>query len=80
MVGRFQNEAQAMNCIQCQGRMERSTAPFHVDRNGYHLVLGKVGAWVCGQCGEVYFEEAEVDSIQLILQTVDAQVEKLAVA
>jgi YgiT-type zinc finger domain-containing protein len=58
--------------------MERSTAPFHVDRNGYHLVLDKIPAWVCGQCGEVYFEESEVDSIQTIIEAVDTQVEKLA--
>ncbi len=68
-----------MKCIHCQGKMKRGTAPFHVDRNGYHLVLDRIAAWICGQCGEVYFEEAEVDSIQSILQTVDAQVEKLAV-
>ena len=68
-----------MKCIQCQGRMERGAAPFHVDRNGYHLVLDRIAAWICSQCGEVYFEETEVDSIQSIIQTVDAQVEKLAV-
>ena len=68
-----------MKCIQCQGSMERSTAPFHVDRNGYHLVFDRIAAWVCNQCGEVYFEEAEVNSIQSIIQTVDAQVERLAV-
>jgi YgiT-type zinc finger domain-containing protein len=59
--------------------MERGTAPFHVDRNGYHLVFDRITAWVCSQCGEVYFEEAEVDSIQSIIKTVDTQVEKLAV-
>ncbi|MDQ2921527.1 MAG: YgiT-type zinc finger protein [Acidobacteriota bacterium] len=32
--------------------MERGAAPFHVDRNGYHLVLDRIAAWVCGQCGE----------------------------
>jgi YgiT-type zinc finger domain-containing protein len=59
--------------------MERGAAPFHVDRNGYHLVLDRIAAWICSQCGEVYFEETEVDSIQSIIQTVDAEVEKLAV-
>lgn len=67
-----------MKCIHCQGLMERGTAPFHVDRHGYHLVLDKIPAWVCGQCGEAYFEESEVDSIQSIIETVDSEVEKLA--
>ena len=40
-----------MKCIHCQGD-GKGTAPFHVDRNGYHLVLDKIPAWVCGQCGE----------------------------
>jgi YgiT-type zinc finger domain-containing protein len=68
-----------MKCTHCQGKMERGAAPFHVDRNGYHLVLDRIAAWICSQCGEVYFEETEVDSIQSIIQTVDAEVEKLAV-
>ena len=67
-----------MKCIHCQGQMERGTAPFHVDRNGYHLVLDRITAWVCSQCGEAYFEESEVDSIQSIIETVDSEVEKLA--
>ena len=68
-----------MKCMYCQGRMERGTAPFHIDRNGYHLLFDKIPAWVCSQCGEVYFEEVEVDSIQAVIRAVDEQVEKLAV-
>ena len=60
--------------------MEKGTSPFHIDRNGYHLVLDTVSAWVCQQCGEVYFEEAEVDSIQALIQTMDVQLEKLALS
>ena len=68
-----------MKCMYCKGKMERGTAPFHVDRNGYHLVLDKVPAFVCQQCGEAYFGEAEVDSIQEAIKAVDVQVEKIAV-
>ena len=80
MVRRFQGEDQAMTCIHCEGQMKRGTAPFHVDRNGYHLVLDTIPAWVCQQCGEVYFEETEVDSIQALIQTMDIQLEKLTVS
>jgi YgiT-type zinc finger domain-containing protein len=58
--------------------MERGTAPFHIDRKGIHLSLDNVPAWVCKQCGEPFFEEREVDSIQAILQAVDQQTEKLS--
>ena len=60
--------------------MERGAAPFHIDRKGYHLVLDKVPAFVCRQCGEVYFAEAEVDSIQAAVMAIDVQVDKIAVA
>lgn len=68
-----------MKCMYCQGKMERSVAPFHIDRKGYHLQLDEIPAWVCSQCGEVYFGEEEVDSIQAVIRVVDEQLEKLAV-
>ena len=60
--------------------MEKGTAPFHVDRNGYHLLLDTIPAWVCQQCGEVYFEEAEVDSIQSLIRTMDIQLERVPIS
>jgi YgiT-type zinc finger domain-containing protein len=59
--------------------MQRGTAPFHIDRNDYHLVLDRIPAWVCDQCGEVYFEEAAVNSIQDVICAIDAQAAKIAV-
>jgi YgiT-type zinc finger domain-containing protein len=69
-----------MKCMVCSGTMERSTAPFHIDRNGYHLTMESVPAWVCTQCGEVYFEESEVTSIQKAIGALDEQVLELAKA
>ena len=66
-----------MKCIHCHGEMKRSTAPFHVDRNGYHLVLDTVKAWVCDQCGEAYFEEREVEAIQGAITALDQQARQL---
>jgi YgiT-type zinc finger domain-containing protein len=71
-------EENEMKCIHCRGEMKRSAAPFHVDRKGYHLLLDAVPAWVCSQCGEPYFEETEVDSIQEAIRALDAQATKLA--
>lgn len=62
-----------MNCIHCHGQMKRSSAPFHIDRNGYHLVFDMVPAWVCGQCGEAYFEEREVNTMQRVIQGLDQE-------
>lgn len=69
-----------MKCMHCQGTMSSGSAPFHIDRNGYHLSLDAVPAWVCGQCGEPYFEETAVESIQNLLLRVDEQMARLASA
>ena len=66
-----------MKCIHCQGTMQRGTAPFHIDRKGYHLMFDAIPAWVCTQCGEAYFEEAEVEAIQDVIRAVDQRAEKI---
>jgi len=60
--------------------MKRKTAPFQIDKKGYHLMFDAVPAWVCSQCGEAYFEESEVNSIQAVLKILDEQAGKLPVA
>lgn len=69
-----------MKCIYCQGQMEQGVAPFHISRRGYHLTLNEIPAWICRQCGEVYFDEAEVDAIQEVINAVDVKIERFAVA
>jgi len=67
-----------MRCIHCKGEMNKAYAPFHIDKKGYHLTLDEVPAWVCQQCGEVYFDESEVDSIQEIIQTLGDRTDRLS--
>ena len=69
-----------MKCIHCKGKMNRKTAPFHIDRKGYHLLFDAIPAWICLQCGEVYFEEEEVEAIQGALESLDKRTAKLSVA
>jgi len=64
----------------CQGKMACGTAPFHIDRKGYHLILDTIPAWVCGQCGETYFEEATVEAIQHVIRAVDTHTARLLVS
>ncbi|MGI8742351.1 MAG: YgiT-type zinc finger protein [Bryobacteraceae bacterium] len=66
-----------MKCAHCRGKMRRSHAPFHIDRKRYYLSLEAVPAWVCGQCGEPYFEEREVKTIQRLLLQLDRQTANL---
>jgi YgiT-type zinc finger domain-containing protein len=57
--------------------MHRGVTIFHVDRKGCHLILHDVPAWVCGQCGEAFFEEKEVDAIQDLIRSIDQKTEAL---
>jgi YgiT-type zinc finger domain-containing protein len=68
-----------MKCLHCQGEMFRGGAPFHFDRQGVHVSLDNVPAWVCTKCGEPLFEETEVNAIQELMEAVDKQTSKLVV-
>jgi YgiT-type zinc finger domain-containing protein len=60
-----------MECLHCKGKLERATAPYSVDRHGYHVHWDAIPAWVCHQCGEPFFEGREVDVIQSALDDLD---------
>lgn len=69
-----------MKCLYCQGEMKKGKVPFHIDRKGCHLTLDSVPAWICAQCGESYFESAEVDAIQDLIQSVEQKTQIIAMA
>jgi YgiT-type zinc finger domain-containing protein len=69
-----------MKCLHCQGIMKKGETPFHIDRNGCHLTLDKVPAWVCTQCGESYFDAEEVDAIQDLILSVELKTHAIALA
>ena len=79
VVGGFAREETVMECLHCKGRLVKGTAPFSVDRSGYHLHWDAIPAWVCTQCGEPLFEGREVDVIQGAIQALDRENEKLLV-
>jgi len=58
--------------------MEKKSAPFSIDRNGYLITWDAIPAWVCKQCGEPYFESEQIDHIQSALQKVDGGASSLA--
>ncbi|HEY5564522.1 MAG TPA: YgiT-type zinc finger protein [Rhodothermia bacterium] len=69
-----------MECLHCKGRLVKGTAPFAIDRGGYHLHWDAVPAWVCTQCGEPLFEGREVDVIQETIKALDKENERLLTA
>ena len=59
--------------------MKKGSAPLHIDRKGCHLTLDNVPAWVCSQCGEAYFGEAEVNAVQELIAVIDQKAHPLVV-
>jgi YgiT-type zinc finger domain-containing protein len=56
--------------------MERSMSTYTVDREGYHLFIKEIPAYICTQCGEKYFDEEEVEAIQKLIQKVEAGIKE----
>ncbi|MEK7442604.1 MAG: type II toxin-antitoxin system MqsA family antitoxin [Chloroflexota bacterium] len=67
-----------MKCLHCQGELQRGKTTYTINRNGYHLIIDNVPAWVCSQCGEPLFDERQVDAIQKIIRKMDADVPLVA--
>ena len=70
-------EVKAVECFHCKGTLQRRSVSYSASRNGYHLIVDNVPAWVCDQCDEPLFDESTVDSIQDALRAVDARLEQL---
>ncbi len=62
-----------MECMYCKGQLTRRKVSYTANRNGYHLIIDDVPAWVCRQCGEALFDEETVDAIQSMLREMDRQ-------
>jgi YgiT-type zinc finger domain-containing protein len=66
-----------MKCHLCAGEMKKGKATYTLNRDGYHLLIHDVSAWICSHCSEVYFEENAVDMIQRMIKDLDIQVNEL---
>ena len=60
-----------MECLYCQGQLVRKKVSYTANRQGYHLIIDDVPAWVCEQCGEPLFDETTVEAIQAMLKQMD---------
>jgi YgiT-type zinc finger domain-containing protein len=61
-----------MECLLCKGRMEPGQVTHSVDLKHCLVVIKKVPAFVCAQCGEVWFSGAVTRRIEQILHEIDA--------
>jgi YgiT-type zinc finger domain-containing protein len=56
-----------VRCIRCEGKMERGTAPVHLEKEGCRVSWDALPAWVCSRCEASYFEESEVRMVKRTL-------------
>ena len=69
-----------MKCVICKsGEARPGATTFSVERGGMTLVLKRVPARVCDQCGEAYFDEATTKRIEEIAERVQAAGVQVAV-
>lgn len=55
----------AINCIICKGGLLRKgQTTFAVDENGVLVVIRKVPAFICDQCGEEYLDEFVTERLE----------------
>ena len=70
MVGHADEEgADAMKglsdapCSECKGRVRRKKITQEFEKGGVKVRLSGLKAWVCEQCGEIYFEPGGADKV-----------------
>ena len=63
-----------MECYYCKGELKDGVVPYFIKRKGYQIVIDRVPAYVCSQCGEYLFREKEVDLIQEIISATEQKV------
>ena len=69
-----------MKCDTCHIQMKQIKSVYIIERSGYRLMLQNVLAYVCPQCEAQYFDEAEIDAIQQMVEHLEADMEVLSVA
>jgi YgiT-type zinc finger domain-containing protein len=54
-------------CNVCEGRLNRQNVTYTQFYEGQFMIIEHVPAWVCEQCGEVYYDPEVVDRIQHLI-------------
>ena len=56
-----------MNCFMCKGILEKKEVNYVVDLEDTIIIIKKVPAKVCKQCGEQYFDDEIAENIEKIV-------------
>ncbi|HXG67104.1 MAG TPA: YgiT-type zinc finger protein [Blastocatellia bacterium] len=50
-------------CSECGGKVQRKAISQEFEKEGVKVKLSGFKAWVCGQCGEIYFEPGGAEQV-----------------
>ncbi|MBI3950865.1 MAG: YgiT-type zinc finger protein [Acidobacteria bacterium] len=50
-------------CSECGGQVRRKTIAQEFEKEGVKVKLSGFKAWVCAQCGEIYFEPGGAERV-----------------
>ena len=50
------NDLMKAPCSECKGSLRRKMIAQEFEREGVKVKISGIRAWVCSQCGEIYFE------------------------
>ena len=59
-----------MKCFLCKGTLDKTTTKFIVDLGECVVIVKNVPAMVCRQCGEKTFDDAAMERLEKIMDTV----------
>jgi len=59
-------------CSECGGRLRREAIEQEFEKEGITVKLSGVKAWVCEQCGEVYFAPGGAEKVAQAVQSLFA--------
>ncbi len=54
-------------CNVCQGKTKQQSVTYTQWYQGRLIVIENVPAWVCGQCGETYYDPDVVERLQALI-------------
>ena len=57
------NKLVKSKCSECGGHVKRKTIVQEFEKEGTKVKLSGLQAWVCGRCGEVYFERGGAQQV-----------------
>jgi YgiT-type zinc finger domain-containing protein len=68
-----------LTCFSCKGNTDRKLKTHAATLDRCVIIIKNVPALVCGQCGEVYFEDEVMQRLELIIDRLEGIIKEVAI-